>query len=305
MPKTITIDKAYKGMRLDTFLNEHVLKEESRSFIQNKIKSGEITINDLKVKTGYTIKGDEVLKIADFSTQTLAIEPVKLDFEIVYEDEDLFVINKPQGLVVHPASSYQKPTLVHGLLYQADHLSSINGVIRPGIVHRIDKDTSGLLIVAKTDQAHQLLSEDLKYHRIERFYQAIVSGVIREDKGTIDAPIARHPIHRLKMSVNDQGKAAITHFQVIERFNHATLIECRLETGRTHQIRVHMHYIKHPILGDPLYGIKEQKEDSGQYLHAFKLSFIHPIKKEQMTFTADLPENFKMKLAMLRKDFAS
>ena len=305
MPKTITIDKAYKGMRLDTFLNEHVLKEESRSFIQNKIKSGEITINDLKVKTGYTIKGDEVLKIADFSTQTLAIEPVKLDFEIVYEDEDLFVINKPQGLVVHPASSYQKPTLVHGLLYQADHLSSINGVIRPGIVHRIDKDTSGLLIVAKTDQAHQLLSEDLKYHRIERFYQAIVSGVIREDKGTIDAPIARHPIHRLKMSVNDQGKAAITHFQVIERFNHATLIECRLETGRTHQIRVHMHYIKHPILGDPLYGIKEQKEDSGQYLHAFKLSYIHTIKKEQMTYTADMPENFKMKLSMLRKDVAS
>lgn len=305
MRKEYITTKEDKGLRLDQFLLKEVMKDQSRNHVQSRIKSGNILVDDQIVKTGYTIKGHETISILDFEEKQLDLEPVNLDLNIIYEDEDIFVINKPQGMVVHPASSYHEPTLVHGLLYEADKLSSINGIIRPGIVHRIDKDTSGLLIVAKTDQAHRILSDDLKSHDILRYYVAIVHGVIHENHGTIDAPIARHPKNRLKMSVQDQGKHAVTHFTVREKFEHTTLIECQLETGRTHQIRVHMAYINHPILGDPLYGHKEDKKDLGQFLHAYKLSFMHPIKKEQMTFEVDLPDRFKDKLDELRSNSVS
>lgn len=299
MPKTFKTTIEDKGMRLDQYLMKEALIDQSRNHIQSRIKSGNILVDGAMVKTGYTIKGHETITIELLEEKTLDLEPVDLKLDIVYEDDDLFVINKPQGMVVHPASSYHEPTLVHGLLFEADKLSTINGTVRPGIVHRIDKDTSGLLIVAKTDEAHRILSDDLKIHDIQRHYMALVHGIIKENQGTIDAPIARHPKNRLKMSVNDQGKHAITHFIVKERFENLTLIECQLETGRTHQIRVHMAYIKHPILGDPLYGHKDDIE-GGQFLHAYKLVFMHPIKKEQMTFEVDLPKRFNDKLNELK-----
>ncbi|MFA6377064.1 MAG: RluA family pseudouridine synthase [Acholeplasmataceae bacterium] len=300
MSKKYLTDPSDQGQRLDQYLMKEVLSDHSRSHIQHRIKSGNILVDGNIVKTGYTIKGHEIISIEDFEEKTLDLEPVDLSLDIVYEDEDLFVINKPQGMVVHPASSYREPTLVHGLLFEADKLSSINGTIRPGIVHRIDKDTSGLLIVAKTDQAHRVLSDDLKSHDINRYYVALVHGAINENQGTIDAPIARNPKNRLKMSVHDQGKHAVTHFTVKERFHDLTYLECQLETGRTHQIRVHMAYIKHPILGDPLYGYKEDNLEGGQFLHAYKLTFTHPIKKEQMTFEVDLPKRFLDKINELK-----
>ncbi|OHE30807.1 MAG: pseudouridine synthase, partial [Tenericutes bacterium GWC2_39_45] len=236
---------------------------------------------------------------------SLDITGVDLHLDIVYEDDDIVVINKPEGMVVHPASSYHEPTLVHGLIHQIDELSSINGVVRPGIVHRIDKDTSGLLVVAKNDIAHQALSLDLAEHDIEREYVALVYGRFSETEGVIDAPIQRHPKNRLKMAVIAGGKSARTHFKVIERFEKYTLIQCVLETGRTHQIRVHLSYIGHPVVGDPIYGPKEAIGSTGQFLHARKLTLMHPTKKELMTFTADMPQSFKDLLSVLRQDSAS
>lgn len=300
MNKDYQMNEHNRGLRLDQLIQKEILPDQSRSHIQQRIKSGQILVDGHIVKTGYTIKGHEIVTILEIEEKKLDLKPVDLKLDIIYEDDDLLVINKPQGMVVHPASSYHEPTLVHGLLFEADKLSSINGTIRPGIVHRIDKDTSGLLIVAKTDQAHRILSDDLKVHDIQRHYMALVHGVISNNHGTIDAPIARHPKNRLKMCVLDQGKSAITHFTVIDRFEKMTLVECKLETGRTHQIRVHMAYIKHPIYGDPIYGYKDDPTDGGQYLHAFKLTFIHPIKKEQMTFEVNLPDRFKEKLDELK-----
>ncbi|AUD63058.1 RNA pseudouridine synthase [Tenericutes bacterium MO-XQ] len=293
MEKKIKITADHEKERLDMYLSEHEFASKSRSYVQNLIKDKHILVNDQKVKTGYLLKTGDIITIFEVEPVTLDIKPVDLDLDIVYEDDDLLVINKPVGLVVHPASSYHEPTLVHGLMHQVDHLSSINGVIRPGIVHRIDKDTSGLLVVAKHDEAHQLLSEQLKHHEIKRTYIALVYHDFKENEGTIDAPIARHPKNRLKMAIVEDGKRSVTHFKVLKRFGDYTLISCELETGRTHQIRVHMAYINHPIVGDPLYGPKQVIGDQGQFLHATKLSFIHPIKKEHMTFTADMPEDFK------------
>ncbi len=293
MEKKIKITADHEKERLDMYLSEHEFASKSRSYVQNLIKDKHILVNDQKVKTGYLLKTGDFITIFEVEPVTLDIKPVDLDLDIVYEDDDLLVINKPVGLVVHPASSYHEPTLVHGLMHQVDHLSSINGVIRPGIVHRIDKDTSGLLVVAKHDEAHQLLSEQLKHHEIKRTYVALVYHDFKENEGTIDAPIARHPKNRLKMAIVEDGKRSVTHFKVLKRFGDYTLISCELETGRTHQIRVHMAYINHPIVGDPLYGPKQVIGDQGQFLHATKLSFIHPIKKEHMTFTADMPEDFK------------
>jgi 23S rRNA pseudouridine1911/1915/1917 synthase len=293
MEKKIKITADHEKERLDMYLSEHEFASKSRSYVQNLIKDKHILVNDQKVKTGYLLKTGDIITIFEVEPVTLDIKPVDLDLDIVYEDDDLLVINKPVGLVVHPASSYHEPTLVHGLMHQVDHLSSINGVIRPGIVHRIDKDTSGLLVVAKHDEAHQLLSEQLKHHEIKRTYVALVYHDFKENEGTIDAPIARHPKNRLKMAIVEDGKRSVTHFKVLKRFGDYTLISCELETGRTHQIRVHMAYINHPIVGDPLYGPKQVIGDQGQFLHATKLSFIHPIKKEHMTFTADMPEDFK------------
>jgi 23S rRNA pseudouridine1911/1915/1917 synthase len=240
MEKKIKITSDHEKERLDMYLSEHEFASKSRSYVQNLIKDKHILVNDQKVKTGYLLRTGDIITIFEVKPVALDIKPVDLDLDIVYEDDDLLVINKPVGLVVHPASSYHEPTLVHGLMHQVDHLSSINGVIRPGIVHRIDKDTSGLLVVAKHDQAHQLLSEQLKNHEIKRTYIALVYHDFKENEGTIDAPIARHPKNRLKMAIVEDGKHAITHFKVIKRYGAYTLLSCELETGRTHQIRVHM-----------------------------------------------------------------
>lgn len=300
--KSLIIDAKQVGLRLDHFLHDQIYSDKSRSYCQQMIKDGLIKVNDTEVKTGYLLKLNDVITIKEMEEKKLDLEPVDLKLDIIYEDEDLLVINKPQGLVVHPASSYHEPTLVHGLLHQVSNLSSINGVIRPGIVHRIDKDTSGLLVVAKNDQTHQKLSDELQVHAITRVYDALVYGIIHENEGKIDAPIARHPKNRLKMAVQADGKHAVTHFQVIERFDKYTHIRCHLETGRTHQIRVHMAYINHPIVGDPIYGPKDIIGKEGQFLHASELSFMHPSKKEHMTFHADMPNNFIEMIEKLRKD---
>ncbi len=279
-------------LRLDKYIQEYVLKEASRSHIQTLIKSGYIRVNDDVVKNGYALKLNDIVTVEEAAPKPLDLEPVNLNLDIVYEDDDLLVINKPSGLVVHPASSYHEPTLVHGLLHQSENLSGINGVIRPGIVHRIDKDTSGLLVVAKNDKAHLLLSEALKTHDIKRTYYAIVYSNFKELSGKIDAPIGRNLGNRLKMAVIEGGKPAVTYFKVLLNFDQYALISCELETGRTHQIRVHMAYINHPVIGDPLYGPKKTIGKTGQYLHATSLTFEHPIKKEHMTFNADMPESF-------------
>ena len=293
------------GLRLDHYLHTSHYTEKSRSYVQNAIKEGYVLVNNQKVKTGHTIKLNDVIDIEEIEVKKLDVKAVDMNLDVIYEDDDLLVVNKPQGMVVHPASSYHEPTLVHGLLHQIEELSSINGVIRPGIVHRIDKDTSGLLVVAKNDKAHQILSDDLKEHDIARDYIALVYGRFEENEGSINAPIMRHPKNRLKMAVLAEGKHAITHFKVIERFEKYTLLSCKLETGRTHQIRVHLSYIHHPIVGDPIYGPKDTIGSTGQFLHAEKLSFTHPIKKEQMTFTAEMPQVFKDFLSKLREDSVS
>jgi 23S rRNA pseudouridine1911/1915/1917 synthase len=235
----------------------------------------------------------------------LNIEPENIPLDIVYEDDDVLVINKPRGMVVHPAVGNMNGTLVNAIMYHCgDRLSSINGVIRPGIVHRIDKDTSGLLMVAKSDKAHLSLSKQLYEHTITRKYTALVQDNIKQDEGTIDLPIGRDPKNRLKKTVNGIGaKDAVTHFTVRERYGEYTLVECRLETGRTHQIRVHMAYIKHPLVGDPLYGSKKQVFDvNGQLLHAGVLGFVHPETGEYMEFTSELPEEFSQVIDKLRKE---
>jgi 23S rRNA pseudouridine1911/1915/1917 synthase len=297
---TLVIHDQGIGSRLDIYLLEEHYIGQSRNYCQHAIREGHVLVNDQKVKTGYILKLNDVISIEEIEIKKLDLEAVDLKLDIVYEDDDLLVINKPQGLVVHPASSYHEPTLVHGLLHQVNQLSSINGVIRPGIVHRIDKDTSGLLVVAKNDFTHKALSDDLVSHDITREYIALCYGVFKEEEGTIDAPIGRNFKNRLKMQVSAEGKKAITHFTVIERFEKYTLLSCKLETGRTHQIRVHLAYINHPIVGDPIYGPKAVMGKTGQYLHATKLSFLHPNKKEHMTFTVDMPDDFKNFLKKIR-----
>jgi len=305
MPKTtLSVTSEFAGMRFDLFLLEQHYANQSRSYVQHAIKEGYARVNGEQVKTGHNLKLNDIVTIEDIENKNLDITGVDLNLDIVYEDDDIVIINKPQGMVVHPASSYHEPTLVHGLIHQIDELSSINGVVRPGIVHRIDKDTSGLLVVAKNDIAHQALSLDLAEHDIEREYVALVYGRFSETEGVIDAPIQRHPKNRLKMAVIAGGKSARTHFKVMERFEKYTLIQCILETGRTHQIRVHLSYIGHPVVGDPIYGPKEAIGSTGQFLHAQKLTLMHPTKKELMTFTADMPQTFKDLLLELRQDSA-
>lgn len=289
------VDEIDEDKRLDLYLSKQ-LEDMSRSYIQKLIEKGKVKINnqEMKTKKYKVIENDEII-IEIPQPEVLKIEPENIPIEMVYEDDDLLVVNKPQGMVVHPAPGNYHKTLVNALMYHCKNLSSINGVIRPGIVHRIDKDTSGLLMVAKSDQAHKGLAEQLKEHSINRRYIALVHGNIKEETGTICAPIGRHPVDRLKMAVVDRnGKEATTHFTVLKRWKEYTLIEAKLETGRTHQIRVHMAYIKHPLVGDPIYGPKKQKfRLNGQLLHARVIGFIHPIKEEYMEFTADLPEYFK------------
>lgn len=276
--------------RLDHYLANNT--EFSRSKITNLIKEGKILVNGKNVKTGYLIKENDIIEI-NYEEEELKAEPEKMDLDIVYEDNDVIVVNKANKVVVHPACGNRSGTLVNGLLYHSKNLSSINGEFRPGIVHRIDADTTGLLMIAKNDKAHRILADQLKEKTTHRVYYALVWGVINNETGTVDAPIGRDPKDRKKMAVTpDNSKEAITHFRVIERYKNATLIELKLETGRTHQIRVHMKYIGHPVVNDPVYSNKPLFDDSGQCLHAKELGFIHPTTDEFMKFDSELPECF-------------
>ena len=278
-------------IRLDKYLIDKL--DISRSKVQEMIKQDLVLVNEKVVKNSYILKLDDEIKIIGELKKEDSVNPEKMDLDIIYEDEDVIVINKPSGLVVHPAAGNYNNTLVNGLLYYTKNLSSSNGEERPGIVHRIDKDTSGLMIVAKNDKAHEFLSKQLKDKSLSRVYLALVSGKINHDTGTIDAPIGRDPKDRKKMCVTDvNSKEAITHFEVLERYKNASLIRCKLETGRTHQIRVHLSYINHPIINDPVYGSKKKITSFGQMLHATELSFIHPKTNEKMTFKCEVPDEF-------------
>ena len=285
--------------RLDKYLTTKT--DLSRTRIQELIESKNITVNENPTKANYKVKLNDLIIILVPEDEAYDIEPVNMNLDIVYEDSDVLVVNKPQGLIVHPTLSTKEKTLVNGLMYQVKDLSGINGVNRPGIVHRIDKDTSGLLMVAKNDYSHNSLVEQLKNKTTKRLYIALVYGVINENKGRINAPIGRDKTDRKKMAVVEDGKEAVTNFTVLERFDGYTLIECKLETGRTHQIRVHMKYIGHPLVGDPLYGPKKVIGNTGQFLHAKLIGFNHPRTNEYLEFTTDIPDNFKDILEKLRK----
>ena len=289
-----------EGERLDVYLSSE-LGDMSRSYIQKLIKEERVWVNNKNEKAKYLIKEDDNIKIDIPEPKLLEVEAENIPLDIVYEDDDVLVVNKKQGMVVHPAPGNYNGTLVNAILYHCrDKLSSINGVIRPGIVHRIDKDTSGLLMIAKNNNSHNFLAEQLKEHSITRKYEFICHSIIKEDNKTVNAPIGRNPKDRLKMAVVPGGKNAITHFKVLERLKDYTYVQAQLETGRTHQIRVHSAYIKHPLLGDPLYGPKSTKfKLEGQVLHAKTLGFIHPTTKEYMEFTSDIPDYFKNLLKIL------
>lgn len=298
----LLVDEEYEG-RIDSYLAEE-LDEISRSFIQKLIKQGLVKVNGKEVKAKYSVKEGDSINVELPSPKKLEILPENIPIEIVYEDEDVAVVNKPQGMVVHPAPGNYSKTLVNALLYHLKSLSSINGIIRPGIVHRIDKDTSGLLMIAKTNLAHIELSKQLKEHSTYRRYFTLVDNNIKQETGTIKAPIGRHHINRKMMAVSDKNsKEAITHFKVLERFKKYTLLEVKLETGRTHQIRVHMSYIKHPIVGDPVYGSSKCEFNlNGQLLHAKSIGFVHPRSKEYMEFDSELPDHFKRVLNVINND---
>jgi 23S rRNA pseudouridine1911/1915/1917 synthase len=276
--------------RLDSFLMKST--EFSRSKVQKMVDSEEVLVNNKPSKNSYKVKIDDVITIDKLEDEVIDIKPVQMDLDIVYEDNDLLVVNKPKSLVVHPAVGNYNNTLVNGLMYHSKTLSKTNGLFRPGIVHRIDADTSGLLVVAKNDKAHELLSKQLEEKTTTRVYEALVHGVIKNDTGTIDAPIGRDLKDRKKMAVIATGKKAVTHFKVLERYEKATLLELRLETGRTHQIRVHMNYIEYPIVNDKVYGKRETVNNTGQCLHAKTLGFIHPTTNEYMEFTKETPKEF-------------
>ena len=274
----------------------------SRSYIAKLIEEGKVLVNDKQEKVSYKVKENDVILLMDIEDKKSDIKEEDIPLDVVYEDDDIMIINKVQGMVVHPANGHYSGTLVNALMYKADSLSSINGVVRPGIVHRIDKDTSGLICVAKNDNAHHSLADQLKDHTMSREYIALVRGVIKENSGTIDMPIGRDKKDRQKMGIDKEGKPATTHFQVLERFNDHTLVKCQLVSGRTHQIRVHMSAIGHPVEGDPLYAGRNYDKlyKNGQLLTAYKLKLIHPSSKKEMVFEIDLPDYFKEVLDKLR-----
>jgi 23S rRNA pseudouridine1911/1915/1917 synthase len=300
--KEVKIISRDEGIRIDVWLVSK-LENLTRSYVQKLIANDMVTVNNNIVKTNYKIKaGDKVIVDIPKPNEPDIIAE-NIDLEIIYEDDDIIIVNKPKGMVVHPATGNYSGTLVNALIaHCGNNLSNVGGMIRPGIVHRIDKDTSGILVVAKTNEAHEKLSKDLKLRKIKRVYAAIVQGVIAEETGKIDAPIGRHQINRKKMSINTQvGKKAVTHFRVMERFKNATYLEVLLETGRTHQIRVHMAYIGHPVIGDNKYGGKKQLYNiEGQALHAKTLGFYHPTTGKYMEFTAQLPDYFVDLLNILK-----
>jgi len=280
------------GKRIDKYLNENT--EYTRSKIQKMIENGNILVNDIKVKDSYKVKENDYITIEALE-ETTDILPENIPLDIYYEDDDLIVVNKPSGMVVHPAPGNYTGTLVNALIYHTNNLSKVNTNIRPGIVHRIDADTSGLLLVAKNDKSHDILAEAIQKKEVVREYIALVEGIIMEDTATIDAPIGRDKKDRKKMTVtSENSKDAVTHIRVLERYKDSTLIRCKLETGRTHQIRVHLNYIGHPVVNDPVYGHKKLiDKDFGQMLHAEKLGFVHPTTKEYMEFTAEPPKRFQ------------
>lgn len=292
--KLLITNSDYIGLRIDKVLVLE-LKDRSREFIMRLIDEGEVLVNNKKAKNSYRVKENDEITINIPEAKNLDATPQDIPLDIVYEDDDIIVINKPRDLVVHPSNGHEDGTLVNALLAHCTNLSGINGVKRPGIVHRIDKDTTGLLVVAKNDYAHEFLAKQLEDHTLHREYIALVKGVIKEEDGKIIAPIGRDKYNRQKMAVDvKNGKPAVTHFHVLKRFNQYTLISCVLETGRTHQIRVHMNYIGYPIEGDPVYGPKSHLLfDKGQLLHAEKLILIHPKTKKKMTFSAPLPKDFQ------------
>ncbi len=277
--------------RLDVFLQKKV-PEFSRSFIKNLIKKGQVLVDGKVVKAGFALKKGMKISVEFAEPEKISTEAQDVPFEIVYQDEDLAVINKPQGLVVHPCSSTKSGTLVNGLLFRLKDLSGINGVLRPGIVHRLDKDTSGLLVVAKNDFAHVSLAEQIKNKTCHRNYLAVCEGNLKDDAGQIKTFIKRDPKDRKKMSVQDSGRLAISDYKVLQRFEKCCLVEFSLQTGRTHQIRVHAKFLHHPIVGDKVYG-KEYKGLNGQLLHAYKISFVHPRTKQRLAFQVPLPDYFE------------
>ena len=298
----IEVTQSDINKRIDSFLTEK-MESFSRSYIQDLIKKGKALVNGKEIKANYRLRDGNVVTMSIPKPKPPEILPENIPLDIVYEDGDVILINKPKGMVVHPAAGHYSGTLVNALLYHCkDNLSGINGVLRPGIVHRIDMDTTGILIVCKNDVSHQSVASQLAKHSITRKYVAIVKGNLKEDEGTVDAPIARSKVDRKKMGISNDGKRAVTHYRVLERLNNYTYIECTLETGRTHQIRVHMAHIHHPLLGDSVYGSeKDSMKLRGQCLHAQVFGFIHPFTNEYMEFEAPLPEYFCEILEKLRK----
>lgn len=291
------------GLRIDKFLTESC-PDYTRSFLQKLLKSELVEVDGKPVKSSYKVSAGETVSFEVPKAVEAEIAAEEMPLDILYEDEDVILINKPKGMVVHPAAGHYEGTLVNGLMHHCrEQLSGINGVMRPGIVHRIDMDTTGVIIACKNDLAHNSIAEQLKVHSITRKYYALVIGNLKEDSGTVQAPIGRHPYDRKKMSINSKnGKEAVTHYRVLERFRGYTYVECRLETGRTHQIRVHMASIGHPLLGDLVYGPQKQPFHlHGQTLHAGVLGFIHPRTGEYMEFSAPLPDYFEDLLVKLRR----
>lgn len=298
---TFTPDDEQKNVRIDKFLSEQ-LPDQSRSYLQKLLKEGNVTVNEKPVKANYKVQLSDTVRLELPEPENPDILPEDIPLDILYEDEDVLIINKPKGMVVHPSVGHYTHTVVNAVMFHCkDHLSGINGVMRPGIVHRIDMDTTGAIVICKNDMAHQSLADQLKEHSITRKYRALVHGNLKEDEGMVEGPIGRHPTDRKKMAINHKnGKPAVTHYKVLERFGSYTFIECQLETGRTHQIRVHMASIKHPLLGDDVYGPKKSKYTlEGQCLHAKVLGFVHPRTGEYMEFEVPLPEYFEKLLNKL------
>lgn len=300
MPEIIEFVSGISGVRIDKYVSENT--EFTRSAVQGLLENGRIVVNGVSVNKNYKLKSGDCISVEIPEPQIMDAIPENIPLDIVYEDDDLLVVNKPKGMVVHPAHGNYNGTLVNALLYHCgESLSGINGVIRPGIVHRIDKNTSGLLIVAKNDKAHLHLAEQIKAHSFTREYEAIAVGRFKETSGTVDAPIGRHKVDRKKMCVTtENSRNAVTHYSVIKQYNNYAYVRLRLETGRTHQIRVHLSYIGHSVLGDDVYG-KPYKDLEGQCLHARKIGFVHPTTSEYMEFTSELPEYFRKVIDKLEK----
>ena len=303
--ESFEVEAEQEGERLDKFLSI-IYPEFSRAFFQKLIKSKQVSVNETPQKASYCVKIDDIVTVEIPDAVETTIEPENIPLDILYEDDDVLIVNKPKGMVVHPSAGHYSGTLVNAIMYHCkDTLSGINGEIRPGIVHRIDMDTTGSLIVCKNDEAHVNIAQQIKEHSVNRIYVGIVCGNVKEDSGTVEGAIGRHPIERKKMAINEKnGKPAITHYKVLERFKNYTYMQFKLETGRTHQIRVHMASIGHPLLGDILYssGRSPFKHLQGQCLHAKTIGFIHPKTGEYMEYSAPLPEYFEKLLCLLKSN---